>query len=130
MWISVSIDSQLKELPGAGTAGGWFPEGTASLLGCVLTAPVVWLLPPGPWTERGGAARWYHCLVSVPNLTERSVVAEFPTELDLWRQATLELAVGAASSKVGWSLASALASSERAPPVAELSPEDFFPYLP
>ena len=74
----------------------------------------------------------YHSLVSGPNLTERSVVAEFPTELDLLlgAQATVESAVVAASSKVGWTLASALATSERSPPAAELSPEELFFYLP
>ena len=38
----------------------------------------------------------------------------------------MESAVEAASSTVGWTLASALATSERSSPVAELSPEEFF----
>ena len=122
--ISMSIDLQLKELPGAITLGGWSPEGATSALGFVLTALVVRLLDSCPVTELGGANRLNHCWLLAPNVTERSVETELPAELDLlWVQKTLDSAVWATSSRVAGPLASALAPLGGAPSVAELTPK-------
>ena len=64
-----------------------------------------------------------HCWLLGPNLTEGSVRAKLPVELDLGRQRTLPSTVLTISDRVMALSESALASVGGTLPVAELSPE-------
>ena len=122
--ISLSNESQLKELPGVSWLRSWSSLEAAVARVFALEDTLTGLLISCPLTELGGANRFNDCCWLDPKLTVRSAEAELPVELDLLCvQMSGGLVVLAYTPSVTDRPASALTSFKRTSPGVELSPK-------